>query len=201
MSLAALVHPDTGGACPLTRTPNPGRTALHGAEASRVHGVRHGAPTHGGPVGCRAHACGGPGPTSTQSALISCSAAVGEVTRGPLETCGQGGGGGAPSAAQNAQEQQRITFTPEQPQQTPATGQFVDLETCAKVPGAPGTTQLRVGQPNSHNGRQGATCCPPPPPAPHTSSGERASRRRKSLKLGGTQAAKQLGTEPPHILQ
>ena len=32
-----------------------------------------------------------------------------------------------------------------------------------------------------------------PPPAPHTSSGERASRKRKSPKLGGTQAAKQLG--------
>ena len=31
----------------------------------------------------------------------------------------------------------------------------------AKVPGAPGTTQLQVGQPNSHNGRQEATCCPP----------------------------------------
>ena len=40
------------------------------------------------------------------------------------------------------------------------TGQFADLETCAKVPGAPGTTQLKVGQPGSHNGRQGATCCP-----------------------------------------
>ena len=33
--------------------------------------------------------------------------------------------------------------------------------TCAKVPGAPCTTQLRVGQPNSHNGMQGATCYPP----------------------------------------
>ena len=32
------------------------------------------------------------------------------------------------------------------------TGQFVDLETCAKVPGALGTAQLRVGQPDSHNG-------------------------------------------------
>ena len=31
------------------------------------------------------------------------------------------------------------------------------------------------------------------PTAPHTSSGERASRKRKSPKLGGTQAAKQLG--------
>ena len=41
------------------------------------------------------------------------------------------------------------------------TGQFVDLETCAKVHGAPGTTQLRVGQPDSHKGMQGATCCPP----------------------------------------
>ena len=37
-----------------------------------------------------------------------------------------------------------------------------------------------------------------PPPAPHTSSNKRASRKRKSPKLGGTQAAKQLGTEPPH---
>ena len=36
-----------------------------------------------------------------------------------------------------------------------------------------------------------------PPPAPHTSSVERASRRRKSPILGGTQAAKQLGTELP----
>ena len=44
--------------------------------------------------------------------------------------------------------------TPEQAEQTPVTGQFVDLETCAKVPGAPGTTQLQVGQPDSHNGRQ-----------------------------------------------
>ena len=52
---------------------------------------------------------------------------------------------------------------PQQPQETPVTGQFVDLETCAKVPGAPSTTQLKVGQPDSHNGRQGATCCPPPP--------------------------------------
>ena len=38
-------------------------------------------------------------------------------------------------------------------------------------------------------------------PAPHTSSGERANRRRKSPKLGGMQAAKQLGTEPPHTRQ
>ena len=75
----------------------------------------------------------------------------------------EGGGAqtGSPSAAQKAKEQQRNTFTPEQPQQTPVTGQFVDLETCAKVPGAPCTTQLRVGQPNSHNGMQGATCYPP----------------------------------------
>ena len=29
------------------------------------------------------------------------------------------------------------------------------------MPGAPGTTQLRVGQPDSHNGMQGATCYPP----------------------------------------
>ena len=41
------------------------------------------------------------------------------------------------------------------------TGQFVDLKTCAKVPGAPSTTQLRVGQPDSHNGMQGATCYAP----------------------------------------
>ena len=32
--------------------------------------------------------------------------------------------------------------------------------TCAKVPSAPGTTQLQVGQPDSHKGMQGATCCP-----------------------------------------
>ena len=63
--------------------------------------------------------------------------------------------------AQNAKEQQRITFTQEQPQRTLVTHRFVDLETCAKVPGAPGTTQLKVGQPDSHNGRQGATCCAP----------------------------------------
>ena len=41
------------------------------------------------------------------------------------------------------------------------TAQFADLETCAKVPGAPGTTQLQVRQPESHKGMQGATCCPP----------------------------------------
>ena len=29
------------------------------------------------------------------------------------------------------------------------------------MPSAPGTTQLKVGQPDSHNGRQGATCRPP----------------------------------------
>ena len=30
-----------------------------------------------------------------------------------------------------------------------------------KVPGALGTTQLQVGQPDSHKGMRGATCCPP----------------------------------------
>ena len=40
-----------------------------------------------------------------------------------------------------------------------------------------------------------------PPLVTHTSSNERASRRRKSPKLGGTQAAKQMGTEPPHTRQ
>ena len=35
------------------------------------------------------------------------------------------------------------------------------------------------------------------PPAPHTSSGERANRKRKSPKLGGTQAAKQLAQSRP----
>ena len=35
------------------------------------------------------------------------------------------------------------------------------------------------------------------PPAPHTSSGEHASRKRKSPKLGVTQAAKQLAQSRP----
>ena len=43
--------------------------------------------------------------------------------------------------------------------QTPVTGQFVDLETCAKVPGAPGTTQLQVGQPDSQDA--GSDMLPP----------------------------------------
>ena len=68
---------------------------------------------------------------------------------------------GSPSAAQNAKEQQCTTLTPEQPQQTPVTGQFADLETCAKVPGAPGATQISVGPPDNHKGMQGVTCCPP----------------------------------------
>ena len=32
-----------------------------------------------------------------------------------------------------------------------------------ECPGAPGATQITVGPPDSHNGRQGATCAPPPP--------------------------------------
>ena len=73
-----------------------------------------------------------------------------------------------------------------------------DLETCAEVPGAPSATQIIVGPHDSYNGRQGAT---PPPPAVHTGSGECTSRRKKSTKLGGTHAAKQLGTRPPHTRQ
>ena len=42
-------------------------------------------------------------------------------------------------------------------------GQFAGLETCAEVPGAPGATPITVGPPDSHNGRQEATCAPPPP--------------------------------------
>ena len=34
-------------------------------------------------------------------------------------------------------------------------------DTGAKVPGALGTTQLQMGQPDSHEGMQGGTCCPP----------------------------------------
>ena len=71
---------------------------------------------------------------------------------------------GSPSAAQKAKERQHTTFTP-----TNTTDRsVVDLKTCAKVPGAPCTTQLQVGQLDCHNGMQGATCCPPPPPRQHT---------------------------------
>ena len=69
---------------------------------------------------------------------------------------------GSPSTAHNAQEQQHITFTAKQPRQTPVTGQFADLETCAEVPGALGATQITMEPPVSHNGRQEATRAPPP---------------------------------------
>ena len=46
--------------------------------------------------------------------------------------------------------------TTTQPQQTPVTGRFADLETCAEVPGAPDTTQ----QPQ----REAGSDIPPPPP-------------------------------------
>ena len=49
---------------------------------------------------------------------------------------------GAPQQPRK-QKSNNATHSPQNnPQQTPVTGQFVDLETCAKVPGAPGTTQL-----------------------------------------------------------
>ena len=58
------------------------------------------------------------------------------------------------------------------------------------MPGAPGTTQLRVGQPDSHNGMQGATCYPP---APHTRSSEHASRKKKEPETGRNASSKTIG--------
>ena len=52
--------------------------------------------------------------------------------------------------------------------------QFVDLETRADAPGA---TQTTVGQPNSHNGWQGATCCPLPQRTPAAMSAPAQEKR------------------------
>ena len=63
---------------------------------------------------------------------------------------------------------------------------------CVCVPRAAGRPGLRVGV---------WVCVWGGGAAPHTSSNERASRKRQSPKVGGTQAAKQLGTGPPHTRQ
>ena len=47
-----------------------------------------------------------------------------------------------------------MTPTTSQPQQTPATSRFADLETCAEAPHAPGITQTTTGQPNGNHGRK-----------------------------------------------
>ena len=71
-----------------------------------------------------------------------------------------------------------------------------------------GTT--RGPQPHTHHNattrqpqwEEGSNMRPPTPPlATHTGSGERASRRKKSTKLGGTHSEKQLGTGSPHTQQ
>ena len=65
-----------------------------------------------------------------------------------------------------------------------------DLEACAKVPGAPGTTQLQVGQPNSHTGRRGATCCPPG--AAHQQQGA-CQEKKKEPEIGRNTSSKATG--------
>ena len=77
------------------------------------------------------------------------------------------------------------------------------------VPGAPGTTQLQVGQPDSHNGRQGTTCCPPGAahltfprggrgggrPLLSGGGGDRGTQERQQTRGGATQTHR---TREPH---
>ena len=96
-------------------------------------------------------------------------------------------------------KQQRMTPTATEPQQTPVTGQSADLETCAKVPGASGATQMTMGQPNSHNWGEGATR----PPPPGSAKQQRCVRqqKKKEHQIGRNARSKATGNRAaPHTV-